>query len=167
MIIKCVKLISKDSRVHSGDCGFTISDFIIFYLQIILQRWLGCLKLNLLAEHVRSISDVTPLDPQSSFFTTEMRGVNRWKRGRLKQQQWLTWMKLTNKGDIDCRVQLLPSFPPSLLFDPVDVKAGSSTKRPVWRGRKHHAVFFFFLTPLWKAVWCYFLWDIQDENLKC
>lgn len=46
-------------------------------------------------------------------------------------------MKLTNKGDIDWPLQLLPSFPPSLLFDPVDVKAGSSTKHPVWKGRKH------------------------------
>lgn len=54
-------------------------------------------------------------------------------------------MKLTNKGDIDCRVQLLPSFPPSLLFDPVDVKAGFSTKKPVWRGRNHHVGDFLFV----------------------
>ena len=53
-------------------------------------------------------------------------------------------MKLTNKGDIDGRVQLLPSFPPSLMFDPVDVKAGFSTKEAVWSERKHHAIFFFF-----------------------
>lgn len=51
-------------------------------------------------------------------------------------------MKWTNKGDIDCRVQLLSSFPPSLMFDPVDVKAGFLTKEPVWRGRKHHVIFF-------------------------
>lgn len=51
-------------------------------------------------------------------------------------------MKWTNKGDIDCRVQLLPSFPPSLMFDPVDVKAGFLTKEPVWRGRKHHVISF-------------------------
>lgn len=78
------------------------------------------------------------------------------KEGRLKQQQWLTWMKLTNKGDIDCRLQLLPSFPPSLLFDPVDVKAGSSTKHPVWRGRKHHVVFFFFF-PLESRLMLFFV----------
>lgn len=53
-------------------------------------------------------------------------------------------MKLTNKGDIDGRVQLLPSFPPSPMFDPVDVKAGIGTKEPVSSGRKHHAIFFFF-----------------------
>lgn len=154
---------SLEPLVHPEDCWFIISNFIILYLQIIFKCVPGCLTLNLLAEHVCSISRVTPLLPQSSIFTTQMRGVNRWKRGRLTQQQWLTWMKLTNKGDIDCRVQLLPSFPPSLLFDPVDVKAGSSTKHPVWRGRKHHVVFFF----LWSDVWCYFLWDIQHKNLKC
>lgn len=60
----------------------------------------------------------------------------------MKQQQRLTWLKLTNKGDIDCGVQLLPSFPPSLLFDPVDVKAGLSTKEPVWRGRNHRVGYF-------------------------
>lgn len=63
--------------VHSEDCCFTISNFIILRLQIIFNCLLGCPKLNLLAEHVRSISEVTPLVPQSSIFTTEMRGVNR------------------------------------------------------------------------------------------
>lgn len=56
--------------------------------------------------------------------------LNKFKR------QWLTLMKLTNKGDIDGLVQLLLSLPPSLMFDPVDVKAGCSTKEPVWT--KHH-----------------------------
>ena len=37
-------------------------------------------------------------------------------------------MKLTNKGDIDDQVQLLLSFPPSLMFDPVDVKAWAQYK---------------------------------------
>lgn len=52
----------------------------------------------------------------------------------------VTSMKWTNKGDIDCWVQLLPSFPPSLMFDPVDVKAGDLTKEPVWQGRKHRVI---------------------------
>lgn len=43
-----------------------------------------------------------------------------------------TLMKLTNKADIEDQVQLLSSVPPSLTLDPVDVKAGSSTKGPVW-----------------------------------
>lgn len=51
-----------------------------------------------------------------------------------------TSMKLTNKGDIDCWVQLLPSFPPSLMFDPVDVKAGDLTKESVLHGRKHRVI---------------------------
>lgn len=49
-------------------------------------------------------------------------------------------MKLTNKGDIDGGVQLLPSFPPSLMFDPVDVKAGFCTKEPVCN-KKTPAIF--------------------------
>lgn len=62
------------------------------------------------------------------------------------KRQWLTLMKLTNKGDIDGLVQLLPP-PPSLMFDPVDVKAGCSTKEPVCSRRKHHAIFFFLRSP--------------------
>lgn len=59
---------------------------------------------------------------------------------KLHSETTVTSIKWTNKGDIDCWVQLLPSFPPSLMFDPVDVKAGDLTKEPVWKGRKHHVI---------------------------
>lgn len=49
-------------------------------------------------------------------------------------------IKLTNNGDIDGWVQLPSSTPPSLVFDPVDVKAGFSTKEPVWSKRELPAV---------------------------
>jgi len=52
-------------------------------------------------------------------------------------------MKLTNNGDIDGWVQLLPSFPPSLMLDPVDVKAGFTTKKPVWGRIKKTPDYFF------------------------
>lgn len=89
------------------------------------------------------------LTPQISFFRDRDKRcapIKQWKI--FLKGQWLTSMKLTNKGDIDCRVQLLPSFPPSLMFDPVDVKAGFLTKEPVWRGRKHHVIPFFVEKPL-------------------
>lgn len=62
------------------------------------------------------------------------------QKKKLSSKVTVTSMKWTNKGDIDCWVQLLPSFPPSLMFDPVDVKAGDLTKEPVWQGRKHRVI---------------------------
>lgn len=56
------------------------------------------------------------------------------------EKQGLTVIKLTNNGDIDGRVQLPSSPPLSLVFDPVDVKAGFTTKEPVWSRRKPPAV---------------------------
>lgn len=99
-------------------------------------------------ECVYDISETTPLGSSEQHLHKRDERCKQIKGrgGALKQQQQrLTWMKLTNKGDIDCRVQLLPSFPPSLLFDPVDVKAGFSTKEPVWRGRNHHVGVFLFV----------------------
>lgn len=151
--------------VHSEDCWFTISNFVILRLQIIFNCLLGCPKLNLLAEHVRSISEVTPLVPQSSIFTTEMRGVNRWKRGAWNNNSdwhgwsWPTRVTLT-AGSSCCP----PSLPPSCLTQLMS-KLGPVQSIQCGEGENTMLSFFFFF--LWKAVWCYFLWDIQHENLIC
>lgn len=73
------------------------------------------------------------------------------QKKKCSSKMTVTSMKWTNKGDIDCWVQLLSSFPPSLMFDPVDVKAGDLTKEPVFHGRKHRVIllsFFFLEEPL-------------------
>lgn len=74
---------------------------------------------------------------------------------------------MTNKGDIDGRVQLLPSFPPSRMFDPVDVKAGTSTKKPVWsRRRKHPPPLLFFGEDPHSIFVSHFRLEVFDKGNK-
>lgn len=131
--------------------------------------WIACWcpkKQHLLAGHVHSVSKVTPLVPQSGIFTTEMRGVNRWKRGASETTT------VTDMDEVDqqgwhwllgpAAAALLPSLPlvwPSWCQSWVQYKASS-----VGEGEN---TMLSPLPPFWKAVWWYFLWEIQHENWTC
>lgn len=129
-------------KPHMGSNPISRCVFFFFHTRCALIGCMRCLSLTcsswaLHHQHAcvvcQQVSRSLPTSPRilqaalllsrSSVQTKERNKSNGCRR---------TLMKLTNKADIEDQVQLLSSVPPSLTLDPVDVKAGSSTKGPVW-----------------------------------